>query len=99
MLICEPIFSVRLPAARASTEIDQVPPLIGTQLAGEAWHNAIIAAVADPPKNVADLVREEMRLGQIRRAYRKLAGKGAVTPTFGSVADGAMLGVKRRTAS
>ncbi len=95
VLICAPTF-VRKDAGRACQQkIDQIPALIGIELVGEARHNPIVTPMAHPPENFSDLVREQVRLGQISRTNRKFAGKWAVAATVRSVAHGAILGVKR----
>ena len=79
-------------------EVDQVPPLVGSQLVGKARHDPIVAAIADPPENLTGLVSEQMRLGQVRRADRELGGKRPVAATRGAVARRAILRVQRRSA-
>lgn len=70
-------YLVRKDAGRACQQkVDQIPPLVGIQLVGEAGHNSIVTPVAHPPKHFTDLVREQVRFGQISRRIGSLPASG-----------------------
>ena len=78
-------------------ELNDVPPIPRRQLAFEARHYAA-DAVADPPVQVADIVREEMRLGQVRRLDRQAGGGRTIATSIGAVTDRAVLRIDRSAA-
>jgi hypothetical protein len=75
-------------------EVDHIPPLVSVQYVGKAGHHTLVHPVADPPEEVALAVREEMRLGQIGRPYRRAGGGRAITVTARSVAEGTVISVE-----